>query len=74
MGPPTPKPFNASPRTFSARSFGVICPCCERAFTFELGHLLDEGIEPETLRMVAERCPHCFAKCELRPSDVWELT
>lgn len=63
-----------SPNTFSARSYEAFCLGCERWWTFELGHLLNEGIDPATLRRVRERCTNCGLSVELAPSEVWELT
>lgn len=73
MGRTTGRHSKPSPDTFSARSFEAFCLCCERWFTFELGHLLDEGVDPATLRQVAVPCSNCGARVELTPSEVYEL-
>lgn len=63
-----------SPNTFSARSYGAVCPRCVELFTFELGSLLDEGVDPANLNFIFVSCAYCGASVHLRPNDVWELT
>jgi hypothetical protein len=63
-----------SPRSFSARSYETFCGGCETWFTFELGSLLDRGIDPADLLKITEKCSYCGAHCTVGPGDVLELT
>jgi DNA-directed RNA polymerase subunit RPC12/RpoP len=64
------RPWNSSPLTFSARSYALDCVYCDAEFTFELGSLLNLGIEPATLRKVRIHCPHCGTRLDVSPKEV----
>lgn len=61
-----------SPSTFSARSFETYCVEDEIWFTFEMGSLLDAGIDPVALRWYDAPCPRGHS-VRVYPSGVWEL-
>lgn len=59
---------------FQARSYEITCPFCDQEFTFEMGHLLDEGVDPADLRRYRVRCSHCGIRLDVSPKDVRSLT
>lgn len=73
MAPLIGRHSRPSPTTFSARSYGAVCPVCVNLFTFELGSLLDDGISPEDVEAVVVSCAHCGAMVKVWPADTWEL-
>ena len=69
---PTGDHSRRSPSAFSARSFETFCSGCEVWFTFEMGSLLDVGIDPASLRWFDAPCPNQH-RVRVTPHDVWEL-
>lgn len=70
---PSGKPWNSSRQTFSARSYGIACPHCDYQITFELGWMLDWGIDPAIIPKVCIRCPACRARLDVTPKEARAL-